>query len=723
MLIKIFVVETIDWGLKYYFCNCLALSTLTNTITFSLESTAAIPYHPITILSIMIFNINLWLVIEVEKGGKDKGSEDVLDQVYIIESSKNQLYRVRSLNERTHFQIDDDQEMNEYLARLEDKGLEEIDSPDVQSDSTLFFTFLHGNENHYLPEITIFNNLQESVPSFMLSQIRLRDWAEHLTKPVNAGKSECGTRGCVKLDIGFCPQSYKDPDVVKGMNAPKFTTKHDRFLGLDGDSSITASMIESAIGTNFLRSSLSRTHDLSWEGDFNHDRRLTLFANRAAESHVHLHHTKFVFEGVTIGVTGTLPDGRTVKILPHRDILNGIGAGYDVYYSFSSLVVLKRKGGEGYTTVRVSIGCYGKKCVDDFLLRLDANEKLYRAISTWRNNNPELFHIDSYLLKFTADATHRLVRPRADKKLYYSIYIEGVLKLGQIFSYDMGVLFEAVYLITMCPSPLGWYNGVMAAAHKRGDGNLVEAFVNHMVDLHGAVSSGEGRRRQVSHKRSVTRANVYHSLMNMMTLAASSVAENNTQEYIKNWSKGPENGGVYGARELISQEQIYILTALGVIKNYKHAIDAQIAKGTETADRLRKWKITKDSHRAEIMRYVCARMKISPYVAENMFCEFLRFAAKEESVKSFPAKDAIIKGQGIYTLMGGVLTRTDVEGTTEMVDMSMWGFDRIVYSGGVRWWKKGFRPLAITGELTLTINEKKGDVPASAATKKRKKGH
>lgn len=32
------------------------------------------------------------------------------------------------------------------------------------------------------------------------------------------------------------------------------------------------------------------------------------------------------------------------------------------------------------TVVRVSIGCYGKKCVDDFLIRLNANEKFYRAI-------------------------------------------------------------------------------------------------------------------------------------------------------------------------------------------------------------------------------------------------------------------------------------------------------------------------------------------------------
>jgi len=246
-------------------------------------------------------------------------------------------------------------------------------------------------------------------------------------------------------------------------------------------------------------------------------------------------------------------------------------------------------------------------------------EVLQGHFCAWKNNHPEIFYISSYLLKFTGEESYRLIQPRADKKLFYSIYIEGMLRLGKICSYDLGVLFEAVYLMTMCPSPLGWYHDVMVAARKRGSRNLVEVFVEHMVLEHGCVSSGEGRRRQVSHQGSVTRENVYRSLQNMYRVAVESTHETITEKFISSWRRG-----VYGARGLISQEQIYVLASLGVIKYWRHAMNAQITAGTETLARLRDWGITTEGHRAKILRYVSIRMSIAPYFTENLLCEFLK---------------------------------------------------------------------------------------------------
>lgn len=662
-------------------------------------------------------HFDLWFVIEVEKG--DKG---ILDQVYLIEPGKTQFYRVRSLHEKRHFQIDGDMTLVNYLAMLENKGLVEVESHEVQSDTARFYTYLGATANHFLPGITVVNSLPERVSQDMFPRARLSDWAEILAEASTSNKKkQCDIRGCVKLDIGFAPQSYRDPNVIQGMNAPYFTTKHNKSPGLDGEKSTTASMIESAIIVNYVRQAISDEFNLRWDDDFNDDRRKSMFASRAAEDHCILDYLHFIFEGVTIGVTGVLPDGRVIILNPHKDKLNGTGYGYDVYYSMSTLVVLTNESSGEATVVRVSIGCYGKKSVDDFFLRLDANEKLYAAISEWKNNHPELFYISSYLLKFTGDESYRLIQPRADKKLFYSIYIEGILRLGKMFSYDLGVLFEAVYLMTMSPSPLGWYYGVMAASRKRGSRNIVEAFVDHMVLEHGCVSSGEGRRRQVSHRGIVTRENVYRSLANMHLLATESMNETNTVQFVRSWSGPPTEGGVYGAKELISQEQIYVLACLGVLKYWRHAMNAQIAKGTETYSRLKEWDIKTDTHRAEIIRYVCIRMSIAPYFAENLFCEFLRYIeSKKKDGKSFPAKDTIVKGQGIYTIMGGVLTKMDVDGSVEMVKTDVWGFDKIDYSEGVCWWRKGFDPKGERGILVLTENTKNEDALHELDRKKKK---
>lgn len=374
---------------------------------------------------------DLWFVIEVEKGV----NSGTLDQVYIIEAGDKQLYRVRSLHEKRHFQVDGDVDLGSYLSALHEKGLDEVESHHIKSGTSGFYTYLSASKNHFLPGITVVNSLPERISQDLFPRARLPDWAGILAQPITADKKKCDVRGCVKLDIGFAPQSYKDTKVIDGMNAPYFTTKHDKFPGLDGEKSTTASMMESAIIVNYVVRAVATEYNLDWDEDFNDHRRTKMFASRAAEDHCVLEFPHFVFEGVTIGVTGKLPDGRTVVLSPHKDKLNGIGDGYDVYYSMSSLVTLMDEATGVQTVVRVSIGCYGKKCVDHFLIRLDANEKFYRAICAWKNNHPELFHISSYLLKFTGEDSYRLIQPRADKKLFYSIYIEGILRLGKICSY------------------------------------------------------------------------------------------------------------------------------------------------------------------------------------------------------------------------------------------------------------------------------------------------
>ena len=122
-------------------------------------------------------------------------------------------------------------------------------------------------------------------------------------------------------------------------------------------------------------------------------------------------------------------------------------------------------------------------------------------------------------------------------KIYFSIFIHGLLVLGRKFGYDKGILMEAVYAMCLSPSPAGWYMGIMAVVDNIGGRNLIIAFIDYMVEYHRSVSAGPGRRRQPSHGRGIDTKELFVSIRNLArhaTLASSSAS---TLDIVR----GPQN--------------------------------------------------------------------------------------------------------------------------------------------------------------------------------------
>jgi len=625
-----------------------------------------------------------------------------LSRVYIIDPSVYQFYRIIRLNDHVHFQLRGSVAVEAYIVKVHKLGLMKINPSAINETSNMFYTVLNAKSDQFLPEISVINSITLGTMKTIVKGMDLNRWGRKLASSYECGSSSMERRN-KRFDIGFAAQSHNDPDVIPGMNVPKFTTKHDSKEGLEEKETLTMSLMRSAILMKRLVNELKDKYELDWD-DFNDEERRNLFANRAAKERGVADGELFVYKGVSVGVTGSLQNGEYLWLRPHVDKMNGRQDGYDVYHGFSIHIRMHYIGFRHPVLIRVSLGGYGKKPVDDCLSRLAINRSILNGVLDWQNNNPELFEITSSLLKFRGGTTYRTIRPRAYKSVYYSIFVEGLLRLGDMFHNDLGVLYEALFLMSLTPSPLGWFEGVMFAARNRGEENLVEVFINHMVKEYGCVSAGPGRRRQVSHGRSMRKKQLYASLINMKRCVGMASVVDDPAQLLKRWTSSPENGGLHGVGELIGQEQISVLSYLRRFHARDRSSIAYVAKSTATYLRLVSLGVKKDSHMKEILRFVMVNMGVDADDAEHFFCEHLR--DKEQS--KFEAKDTIIMGQGLYSFEDNRVCRMNEDGGKEFVEDRDWSFGRVSYRLGNAWWEDGFETESLEGELLLSTKKRKG---------------
>ena len=296
---------------------------------------------------------------------------------------------------------------------------------------------------------------------------------------------------------------------------------------------------------------------------------------------------------------------------------------------------------------------------------------------------PELFHAPPSLVNLRPGEEFRVRSPpRADKMVYYSLFIHGMFELGRRTNYDKGVLFEAVFVMGLTPCPEGWYTGVMNASERRNGGNLACAFIESLVEGRGSVSAGFGRRRQPSSGASINARKMFMSTRNMIPLVGHANVDDDTVHLLASWAKSPERGGVEKAGALTAQEQINVITGAGELSNATHRTNAQACKGTATYAKLGEMGFKEDRWKAELFRYLAHHMNLPLHVVENLFCEFLR----HESGNATLWHDTFVRGQSLYELDGDVLYEVNANGARSPVTAPAWTFDAINYERGIRWW-------------------------------------
>jgi hypothetical protein len=148
-------------------------------------------------------------------------------------------------------------------------------------------------------------------------------------------------------------------------------------------------------------------------------------------------------------------------------------------------------------------------------------------------------------------------------------------------------MLEAIFAISLTPSPSRWREGVMAALDmcETNGKNLIVNYINYMVETYETVSSGDARRHAPSHGREMSLNQLLKSLSNMAKICDdSSTATSSAQDLLM---RSLDNGGLFGVGALTGGEIGYLLTALGLFRSPSTTgLSVEIATTTTTGKRL-----------------------------------------------------------------------------------------------------------------------------------------
>ena len=633
-------------------------------------------------------HLELWFVLEVPEGERRS-------KIYIVQPSERQFYRAQNLHVCHHYQLCGCDAVSSFIMSIERDGLSYIPASEVTSRSSSFFTLVTSEENYVLPDITVVNKFSNTA-RLLSNTMRLeRIASQFLNNQCHVTHSD--SRNNIRADIGFCSQAHNDPTVVPGMVAPRYTTFLDKISGIDDDETLTKTLIIESTKLKKVVDVIKDDLDVEWN-DFPDDIRSHMFCRRIAQRHGVSDDDDFVTEGCSFGLTGMMPNGDYKKLNRHLDTQNSMDEGFNSYWGYALYVPVRYPGWKSEVWIRVSFGGYGKKCVADFMRRFRVNNEVLSQVLTWMDNNPDVIDIDHRILTFRTSAPFKHIRPHANKFVYYSIYVHGCLELGRMYGFDKAFLFEAVYAMSLCPSPSGWYQGIMAAAESRNGGNLITSFIEYMVRVHGSVSAGQFRRRQPSHNRTMLRRMPFWSCSNMNRTIT---PHGEGHDIRRQLSRSAADGGVHGAGELIAQEQMTVVEMAGTVGNDSIVDSVVIGANTQTATRLQGMGVRSAENRAELLNFISASIREGTMYSENLMCE----VGRDGATSAFHAYDTLARGQPIYEEVLGMLFRMDDTGFTEHMGTIPWEFGLAMYNDdAIFWWDEDIDFMDIEGEFVLSRN-------------------
>jgi hypothetical protein len=633
--------------------------------------------------------IDLYMVFEFKTGNR-------LNNAVIMEPSDGQLYRVTSLHNVNHYQLQGRDNVETYMDTV---GLNRIQSSEACAGRDGYVVLLNADANHFIPDIIdVYNGIVKGPDEYlsrMLGEMSLEDLASIAVERADVNMVD--TRGNARIDIGFAAQSHNDKSVVDGMNAPKFTKWSDKVRGVSTKETLTVSMMNAAITlSNMSAVAFDDRHASDFQGDAE---RSTLFSNRQAKMRGVENWSDYNCEGNTLGITGTLPSGNHVTLRPHMDLLNSRREGYDVYHGVSICYKVRYPNRRGWHWVRVSFGSYGKKCVDDFMTRYRRYYSLCTRVMDWMTDNPEvLMDGREILMHHSHPAEYVLIRARANKSVYFSIFVHTLFIIGEKTGFDRAIMLEAGFCASISTSPYRFYMESMSAlqAIARGDGtNFIELFIESCLRRHGSVAGGVGYRHMPSSGSGMKKVVLYQSLVNLVRLC-----DNASQ--LEDWICGPSQGGLQGVGALIGQQLMHIFTLVGAIRDISIIETVSISRTTQTHERLSSHEnIRTPGSQQELVRYMASRMKVTSCIVENSLCEFCR-----DLYGPRLGNDTIVKGQYLYKLTaGGKLSRVSLYKEDE-IDRPIWQFDTGQYTPAVVWWENGF-DYGLLGDVEIRFSNKK----------------
>ena len=655
----------------------------------------------------------------------------------IVYENPYQVYKIKSLNNTLHYTIRGKSSLDNRIKDLEDDGFELLTHLCMKRPPRYYILVPPGRNFTGVEEIEVINNFEllGSIDDCKRAQaafdeIPFDKLSIYLLNRQNFLHGTKDSRNSRNLSAGYSQQRQTNVDTCPGLNTPEFTNSTDKLPPIDTDShsgqTVTQSML--SYGCSLLELSDHISAKTGSQRAFTNQGRTALFMEPVARKCGI--QSKFLrFEGVTIANTGINKLMCEDHLAPHFDVGNDPRSqhGQNLVICANKMVDVEYKKGKTIRT-RTAVIIYSKKCVGDSYEKYTLYMPIALKYETWiKDCNPILQvtpkTIESLGLDKKSPKQLHKIRPQWTKRFYYSPYINEILRVGKASNWNGALMLEVAYAIIFTPNAKTFCHGV-ALAMKQGhtDENFIFRYINSLVGVYGSVSGGEGRRRMCSHQRSVSRYRIIKSLANLprlLKLANKPGAK--TTELIKQFTKSPEQGGMFLMGQLSCQEFLHILTMVSklmhrnkIITNQCHKENVTISTSTKTSKRLIENGITNKAERRKMMQFLQNRLsrsdsaaqgKIDDEAIENGLCESLRYNAGIRVYEYI--------GNAIYTENNSRLVAYNLKG--EEIDLRKRFGKSVPYMPsenehtGVMWWKKGelknHKKSCLAGDILLTSNK------------------
>ena len=629
--------------------------------------------------------------------GSKKGSKKEKYGCLFIEQSRMQAYVAPDLHRHTHGQLNIE-EKNDYIDQLDTAGFVQVTAEDInKARPEKYYIVLKKEFDWSIPEIIVFNNfhnhpvLMELVKTLDIGRLAnyllVEKWddTKHWIDP---------KRNNFQISILRNHLDQTDSTTISGMNIPRHHQKPIKFPGLDGDDNLEDTLVKMQVINTKIMDYI--TTFLIGEKIFMDPERREWFTKPDMRSRgidedaIRCDSGVFLFSGLLYTRS---PEGSpTAKLYWHTDNHNDKRPvlGSNMNFCYNQMVSMYYDNRSEPVPARAALSQFNKKCIGDAMERIEATMFVANLVKDyivehgagvidWVGKMEQVTRLCN-----DNESDFAIVPADTNKDCYYAWFIHILFEMVfPVYGWNICVIVEFLFAITLTPSPVGFKYGVKYALNAAGNGNnFIYNFIKNMVFHHDAVAYhfGTKGRYQVSSQGVISHHSIQLSLRNLLCLIryANESSSDSTKLY-STMTKSPYAnnktgyhtvGGVYGCGDLVALSIVKIATLVGAIGNHNHVTNVTIPNNTETAKRLKNvYGIATDAHRRELLNKLVEITGVTDrQILENCICEKLRLDSDEGS----QGAEAIGLNYPLYQLDSGGqgLCVTDYLGQTKFVQFS-----------------------------------------------------
>ena len=603
-----------------------------------------------------------------------------------LEQDEIQAYWIAALDRHEHGQLNN-VEAADYIDQLSCTGFVEVTTEDILVNNKRppkYYIVLKKDRDWCIDEIVVLNRFKDHPRLVdLVDELNLSRLAHHfLVTKWETVRKWVNKRGNVQVNHGSNHLDIRDSQKIRGMNVAREHVRPKTLVpGVGEDVTTENSLIRGQIIVTKIFDIIAEM--FSKEAVFMNVERRLYFASSVMEKRGY-HPDMLRADSGAFIYSGLLPERsesgvHTAQCAFHTDRHNDHReeGGMNHNICISQIIDMHFPRRSNTVKGRAALNQFMKDCNGNSVERYKNTMKLCEMVrgfmQTTKSDLRE--HTDikwTVILNAVAELAAEegedfaTVQANANKDCHYSWFVHVIFtEIIPMYGWDIHVLCEVLYTMSLTPSSIGWRTGIRYANMARNNGcNLFENFIHEMVTKDNSVAHCYGKkpRHQVHSGAMITLHQSMTSMNNEKKLFDyASHPQSDTRRLYEDMAsseyKVPKAGRLRGLRnvsDLTAHDIVNVATKVGAVSNTNHIRNITIARNTETARRLKTFGIHSDAHLREVVYMLGLEFGIEDYqIVENLICETLRL--QRGGGRKYLGVDTVAVEQPLYQFDGDVL--------------------------------------------------------------------